>query len=280
MLSVSDLFIYPVKSLGGIAVNSALLTDRGFEYDRRWMVIDKENRFITQRELPAMALLQVQVTETGLRIQHKTKRTESTDVPFQPLLPHTVPVMVWDDICEAQYASSRVDEWLSDMLSFDCRLVYMPDRSLRRVDTRYAANDEITSLSDGYPVLMIGQASLDDVNRRMAIPLPMNRFRPNIVFSGGSPFEEDTMAHFRIKEMDFYAVKPCARCVMTTINQDNAVAAKEPLKTLAAYRSKDNKVYFGQNILYRGSGVIQVGDRIEVVERRPAIDFERREIGI
>ena len=273
MFTVSELYIYPVKSLGGIAVNSARLTDRGFEHDRRWMVVDKGNRFITQRELPAMALLQVQVTDTGLRIQLKTKRTESIDVPFQPPLPNTVPVVVWDDTCEAQYAGSRVDEWLSDMLSFDCRLVYMPDHSLRKVDTRYAANNEVTSLSDGYPVLMIGQASLEDVNRRMAIPLPMNRFRPNIVFTGGSAFEEDTMAHFRIQGMDFYAVKPCARCAITTINQDNAVAAKEPLKTLAGYRNRENKVYFGQNILYRGSGVVQVGDGIAVVERKPAIDF-------
>jgi len=271
MLNVSDLFIYPVKSLGGISVNSALLTDRGFEYDRRWMVVDKENRFITQRELHAMALLQVQLTDAGLHIYHKARPAQSMDIPFQPPSLHTTSVIVWDDVCEAHYVNERVDEWLSDTLSFNCRLVYMPDSSRRRVDARYAANQEITSLSDGYPVLMIGQASLEDLNHRIAIPLPMNRFRPNIVFSGGSPFEEDTMAHFTIGGMDFYAVKPCARCVMTTINQDNALVAKEPLKTLAAYRNKDNKIYFGQNILYRGSGVIQVGDRIEVVERRPAM---------
>jgi len=273
MLNVSDLFIYPVKSLGGISLSSALLTDRGFEHDRRWMLIDEENRFITQRQLPAMALLQVQLTETGLRVQHKINTAESIDIPFQPPLPYTIPVIVWDDMCEAQYVNERVDEWLSDMLSFNCRLVYMPDSSRRRVDTRYAANQEITNLSDGYPVLMIGQASLEDLNHRMAMLLPMNRFRPNIVFSGGSPYEEDTMAHFTINEMDFYGVKPCARCVITTINQDNALAAKEPLRTLAAYRNKDKRIYFGQNILYRGSGVVQVGDRIEVVERKAAIDF-------
>jgi uncharacterized protein YcbX len=273
MLSVSDLFIYPVKSLGGIAVSSALLTDRGFEHDRRWMLVDAQNRFLTQRTLPAMALLQVQLTPAGLRIQHKINRAEKMEVSFQPSSLSTVKVSVWDDVCEAQYVHEQVDTWLSDMLSFRCRLVYMPDSSLRPVDTRYAAHREITSLSDGYPVLMIGQASLDDVNRRMAVSLPMNRFRPNIVCSGSSPFEEDTMAHFRIREMDFYAVKPCARCVMTTINQDDAMAAKEPLKTLSAYRNKNNKIYFGQNILYRGSGLVQVGDRIEVVERKPAIAF-------
>ena len=275
MLSISELYIYPVKSLGGIPVSSALLTDRGLEHDRRWMVIDDDNRFMTQRQLPAMALLQVQVTETGLRIQHKLQPGESIDIPFQPPLPYTIPVIVWDDLCDAQYVNSRVDEWLSDMLSFNCRLVYMPDRSRRPVDARYTINNEITSLSDGYPLLMIGQASLDDVNSRMAVPLPMNRFRPNIVFSGGHPYEEDEMAHFTISEMDFYAVKPCARCVMTTINQDNGMAAKEPLKTLAAYRNRDNKIYFGQNILHRGAGILRVGDRIEIRERKPAIDFAR-----
>lgn len=273
MLTISELFIYPVKSLGGIAVPRARLTDRGFEHDRRWMIVDRENRFITQRVLPAMALLQVQLTDEGLHIYHKAKPAESIDIPFLPPASHTAPVTVWDDTCEAQYAGGRADEWLSDMLSFDCRLVYMPDDSHRPVDTRYATAGEITSLSDGFPALMIGQASLDDVNSRLALPLPMNRFRPNIVFTGGRPYEEDEMAHFTVRGMDFYAVKPCARCVMTTIDQDNALAAKEPLKTLAAYRNKNNKIYFGQNILYKGSGVIEVGDRIEVLKRNPAIDF-------
>jgi uncharacterized protein YcbX len=273
MLSISQLYIYPVKSLGGIAVYSALLTDRGFEHDRRWMVTDKNNRFITQRELPAMALLQVQLTGAGLHICHKQKTTESIDIPFKPSLPGTVMATVWDDVCEVQRVDPDVDEWLSDMLSYDCRLLYMPDSSWRSVDTRYAIDNDITSLSDGYPVLMIGQASLDDLNGRLAVSLPMNRFRPNMVFSGGRPFEEDGMAHFTIAGMDFYAVKPCARCPIPTIDQDTAVAAKEPLKTLATYRNKNNKVYFGQNILYRGRGVVQVGDTIAVLERKAGIVF-------
>jgi len=273
MLNISQLFIYPVKSLGGIAVNSALLTDRGFEHDRRWMITGKDNCFITQRELPAMALLQVQLTGTGLHIYHKKKSAESIDIPFAPLSPDTVMATVWDDVCEVQRVDPEVDEWLSDMLSYDCRLLYMPDNSWRSVDARYAIDNDITSLSDGYPALMIGQASLDDLNGRLAVPLPMNRFRPNMVFSGGRPYEEDEMAHFTIAGMDFYAVKPCARCPIPTIDQDTALAAKEPLRTLATYRNKNNKVYFGQNILYKGRGVVQVGDSIAVLARGAGIDF-------
>jgi uncharacterized protein len=273
MLTVSELFIYPVKSLGGIALDSAALTDRGFAYDRRWMLVDTNNRFISQREYPSLALLQAELSPGSLHIFHKNNPGQSIDVPLAPPAPETMMAAVWDDLCAVQHVSSKADAWLSEILSMDCRLVYMPDESHRKVDKRYAANDEITSLSDGYPVLMIGQASLDDLNRRMALPLPMNRFRPNIVFSGGDAFEEDTMAHFRIGGIDFYSVKPCARCVMTTISQETAGGAKEPLKTLAGYRGVNNKILFGQNILYRGNGVVRVGDRVEVMDRKPPIQF-------
>ncbi len=273
MLTVSELFIYPVKSLGGIPVARALLTDRGFEHDRRWMLVDASNRFMTQREWHSMALLQVEIKENGLHIYHKQRPAEGIDIPFLPSIDEKAQVRVWDDTCEARYVCHSADAWLSAMLHTPCRLVYMPDHSRRLVDGRYALHKEITSLSDGYPVLMIGQASLDDLNGRMARPLPINRFRPNIVFSGGHPYEEDTMAHYTMNGIHFYAVKPCARCVMTTIGQEDAVAAKEPLKTLAGYRSRDNKIYFGQNILYAGNGLVRVGDRIEVIERKQAIAF-------
>ncbi|MBS1565761.1 MAG: MOSC domain-containing protein [Bacteroidetes bacterium] len=275
MYTVSGLFIYPVKSLGGIALSEATLTDRGFRYDRRWMITDPLGRFITQREWPLMALIKTEITGAGLCLYHKEKPEERLLVPFQPASPQPVAVTVWDDVCEGLYVDPQADEWLSDMLSRRCRLVHMPDSSLRRVDSRYARHGEITSLSDGYPVLIIGQASLDDLNSRLSQPLPMNRFRPNIVFTGGRPFEEDEMSHFRIGDTDFFAVKPCARCVMTTIDQDTAIAAKEPLRTLAGYRNKDNKIYFGQNILYNGHGTVRVGDAIGLVKRGEPIHFTR-----
>ena len=147
----------------------------------------------------------------------------------------------------------------------------MPDASKRKVDTDYALNHELTGFSDAFPVLMIGQASLDDLNSRLESPVPMNRFRPNIVFTGGTAFEEDTMQHFQINGIDLYAVKPCARCVVTTIDQETGDTAKEPLKTLASYRTGNNKVYFGQNILYKQQGTIKVGDELKVVQTKTGL---------
>jgi uncharacterized protein YcbX len=264
MLEVSELFIYPIKSLGGISVASAKITDRGFQYDRRWMLVDSDYCFLTQREFPQMALLQVQLSDAGLKVQHKINREQTVHIPMPAEINETTRVQVWSDHCKAEFVSSELDEWFSDMLSLKCRLVYMPDSSKRRVDTRYASHNELTSFSDGYPFLIIGRSSLDDLNSRLSEPLPVNRFRPNIVFTGAEPFHEDVMKHFSINDIQFYGVKLCARCVITTINQDNAVQAKEPLKTLSAYRQKNNKIYFGQNLLHDGKGEIYVGDLITI----------------
>ena len=149
----------------------------------------------------------------------------------------------------------------------------MPDSTKRKVDESYAANNEITSLSDGYPLLIIGQASLDDLNSRLAEPLSINRFRPNIVFTGGAAFEEDRLKHFAVNGINFYGVKLCARCPIPTIDQDNATKSKEPLKTLATYRMKNNKVYFGQNLLHNGEGIINVGDEIIIHELNEPAQF-------
>lgn len=268
MLTVSELYIYPIKSLGGIALEKATLVTRGFEYDRRWMLVDANNEFITQREVNNMALLKVQLAENGLRISNISKPDEELLVPFEPTVEGTEMVTVWSNRCRAQRVSNEVDAWFSKQLGFPCKLFYMPDTTRRFVDGRYAHNKEITSFTDGYPLLLIGQASLNDLNSRLADPLPMNRFRPNIVFTGGTPFQEDYMKHFDINGITFFGVKPCARCVMTTINQQTAEKAKEPLKTLSTYRLKRNKVLFGQNLLHQGSGIISIGDTLIIREQK------------
>jgi uncharacterized protein YcbX len=211
-----------------------------------------------------MALLQVQVSDDTLVVQHKIKKGEEVSIPISTTMKQAVTVQVWSDKCKAEIVDPQIDKWLSEMLSMQCKLVYMPDSSRRRVDSRYASNKEITSLSDGYPFLMIGQSSLDDLNARLQHPLPMNRFRPNIVFTGGEPFLEDDMKHFSINNVQFYGVKLCARCVITTINQDTASRSREPLKTLSSYRQKNNKIYFGQNLLHSGEGEMRVGDVISI----------------
>jgi uncharacterized protein YcbX len=264
MLTVSELYTYPIKSLGGIALNSASLTDRGFEHDRRWMLVDDNNQFITQREVNAMALLKPEFTEQGLLIRNSRVAGEELVVPFAPTVDCTTMVDVWSSRCRAQRVSDEADAWFSRQLNISCKLMYMPHSTNRFVDGRYAHNKEITSFTDGYPLLLIGQASLDDLNSRLTDSLPMNRFRPNVVFTGGTAFQEDTMKQFEINGITFSCVKPCARCVMTTIDQQSGAKAKEPLKTLSTYRMKNNKILFGQNLLYNGLGKIAVGDAITI----------------
>lgn len=265
MLTISQLFIYPIKSLGGIEVDMATLSDRGFVNDRRWMLVDNNNHFLTQREYASMALLRVSIAHDGLCVTHHVSGHQ-LHIPLKPKTADTAIADIWDDQCEVQFVDPQADKWFSEKLATPCRLVYMPDSAERRIESKYAIDKEIASLSDGYPLLMIGQSSLDDLNSRMEKPLPINRFRPNIVFTGSAPFAEDTMQHFKIGSIDFYGVKLCARCPITTIDQDNATKAKEPLRTLATYRMWNNKVYFGQNVLFHGKGTLQVGDVIVPVK--------------
>jgi len=263
MLKVSQLFIYPIKSLGGISLNKATVTERGFEYDRRWMLIDENQRFLSQREVAQMSLLKVKIEDAGLLVSHTTNKPLL--IPFKPLTTETCQVVIWDDTCTAIYVSAEADEWFTKTLGLKCSLVYMPDNSKRQVDEKYAPIGQITSFSDAYPFMILGQATLNDLNNRLTETLPIDRFRPNIVFTGGKPFEEDILDHFTIGDVNFNGVKLCARCILTTINQANAIKAKEPLKTLASYRRKNNNIYFGQNLIHNGTGIISVGDKIDVI---------------
>jgi len=267
MLNVSALYIYPIKSLAGIPVRTATLTDRGLANDRHWMLVDKDNNFLTAREYPQMALIKTGILQGGLLVRHISDDCGTYHVPLQPTGDHCT-VKVWEDTCEARYVDKEADKWFSRALNIPCRLVYMPESTQRRVDPNYAQQNEITSFSDGFPFLLIGQASLDDLNSRMSIPLPMERFRPNIVFTGGAPYQEDDMKVFNIAYTTFYGVKLCARCIMTTIDTSTGEKGKEPLRTLSQYRLKDKKVFFGQNLLFDGASntrTISIGDVITLL---------------
>jgi len=265
MLRVSQLHIYPIKSLGGIALDKAQVTDRGFQYDRRWMLVDYNNQFISQRDVHQMALLKPSLTDKGVKVTHSVKQSSYT-IPFDAVKNEFAEVTIWDDTCTGQFVSNEADEWFTSMLEMPCRLVYMPDQTHRITDQRYTSEDSITSFSDAYPFLLIGQSSLDDLNSKLTEKLPMNRFRPNIVFTGGGPYEEDMMHTFTIADITFHGVKLCARCVMTTIDQENGTSGKEPLKTLARYRLKNKKIMFGQNLSHEGSGEITIGDELQVIK--------------
>ena len=265
MLRVSELYIYPIKSMGGIALKNARVTDRGFAYDRRWMLVDESNLFISQREVAEMALMDVSIEKDGLKVTWRPQNA-SIVIPFEPQTDEFAEVTIWDDTCTGQFVSAEADQWFSKILGISCRMVYMPDNSLRITDPRYAPENSITSFSDAYPFLIIGQSTLDDLNHRLAESLPMNRFRPNIVFTGGEPFEEDLIHSFIIGDILFYGVKLCARCNIPAIDQTTAKPGKEPLKTLARYRVKNNKIMFGQNLAHEGTGEIAIGDELRVLK--------------
>lgn len=271
MLSISHLFTYPIKSLKGISIDKGVLTDRGLQYDRRWLLVDENYRFLTQREYSQMALINTVIENDELIVFHNEDSCNKYHIPLQPVPSNIVTVCIWNDVCKAQLISPSADEWFSEVLKVKCHLVYMPDNSKREVEETDARQKGITSFADDYPILIIGQSSLDDLNSRLIDSLPMERFRPNIVFKGADPFEEDTMEHFTIKGISFYAVKACARCVISTINQQTGVAGKEPLKTLSTYRKANNKIYFGQNVLSEERGIINVGDEIKIISTKPAL---------
>ncbi|MBC7687070.1 MAG: MOSC N-terminal beta barrel domain-containing protein [Aquabacterium sp.] len=272
MYKVRQLFIYPIKSLAGFEVALAMLTDRGFQHDRRWMLVDSSNVFITQRQYPEMCLLQTAIENDELIVFHKNNPEDQLRLALQPAPTSTFKVKIWDDECEAQAVGDAASKWFSNKLSTQCKLVYMPDGTRRKVDGLFAFNNELNNFSDAYPLHIIGQASLDDLNSRLQATLPINRFRPNIFFEGGSAYDEDIMQEVLIGNIKMLGVKLCARCPITTINQANADKAKEPLKTLAGYRMKNNKVYFGQNLLHTQTGQVNVGDAIEILKRKePAL---------
>jgi uncharacterized protein len=265
-LIVQDIFIYPIKSLGGIRMQEAMVEERGFQYDRRWMLVDEHGMFVTQRVYPKLALLGVSLGQDALRVFHKNDPSKAIEVPLDSATGPEVMVTIWDDQVVAKTVHPSLDGWFSEYLGFPVSLVVLPESSQRKVDPRYAVNGETVSFADGMPYLIIGQESLNDLNSRLDEPVPMDRFRPNIVFSGGHAFLEDSLRKVKIGDVNFQLIKPCARCVLTTVNQQTGEKGKEPLKTLSSYRTINNKVYFGQNVVALSLGTVKIGDTIQESE--------------
>jgi uncharacterized protein len=266
-LRLSEIWIYPIKSLGGIRLQSANVMEKGLQHDRRWMLIDSSNTFMTQRIYPTMALFKLEIQDStclparqGFKISF---RGDSIELPFiHSTIPTEIKASVWDDHVNTFEVSKSFSDWFSEKLGIDCKLVSFPEKNSRPVDTQYKINNENVSLADGYPFLIIGQNSLNDLNKRLSNPVPMNRFRPNLVFTGGQPYVEDSWKQFTIGKNKFAGVKPCSRCVLTTVDQQTGEKGKEPLATLAKYRQRENKIYFGQNVLAIDQYEIHEGDEI------------------
>ena len=265
MTKLTHIYIYPVKSLGGIELTSAVTQERGLKYDRRWMLVDDQGIFMNQRKYSKMALLKTSIGNE--KIQVTAPDNSSIDFPLDKKNGQILDVKVWDDECKGYEVGEIYNTWFSDKLNVNCRLVYMGDQK-RNANSQFVKYQEKVSYADGYQYLIVGQSSLDDLNNRLERNVPINRFRPNLVFSGGNPFEEDDWVNFQIGEVDFYGVKPCARCILTTIDQQTGIKGTEPLKTLSSFRQRGNRIYFGLNASIKKEGIIKTGDALVVFSKK------------
>jgi uncharacterized protein len=263
-LSVSHLWVYPIKSCRGIAVDSFELDDRGPVIDRRFMLVDRNDRFITQREVPRMALIDVGFVRGELHVS------------APGAYPFTIPAVsddtalsdctIFSDTIPLAHVDAAADAWFSEVLEIDCRLMHMPRATERVVNPQYSPERRLVSLADGYPMLLIGEGSLELLNEKLKArgepAVPMKRFRPNIVVSGTQAHEEDEWSAIRIGDVDCKVVKPCARCSIPTVDTETGVKGTEPSRTLATYRKQGSNILFGQNLIHEQAGVIHRGDTL------------------
>lgn len=263
---LSGLYVYPIKSCGGIAVKELDVDARGLHHDRRWMLVDEANQFISQRELPRMALIGVCVDPDGLVVSGPGM--PYLQVPFLPPDGKVLRARVWDDVVETLPVGGGADRWFSEFLGVRCKLLYLPEESVRPVDQDYGRADDQVGLADGFPFLLISEGSLAELNARLERPLPMDRFRPNLVVGGCAPFAEDGWRVVRIGPITLRVVKPCARCAITTVDQRTGVRDKEPLRTLATFRRSGTKVLFGQNLVHDETGTLRTRDPVEVLRKQ------------
>jgi hypothetical protein len=280
-LIVTDLYRYPVKSCRGEPLPDIPVEPWGLAGDRRWMVVDPGGDVVTAREFPRMLLVTPFLEGGAIRLTGPAMPDLTVPVPDGRDL---TLVRVWDNKLPASVAGAAADAWFTDVVGYPVRLVYLDDPTRRPVNPDYGRGDDRVSFADGYPLLLTGEGSLRQLNGLIAAgprsiegPLPMRRFRPNVVVAGSAAWEEDAWRRVRIGDVVFRAVKGCDRCVMTLIDPDTAAKGKEPIATLARYRRWDGKVWFGTNLIPdlppdapRPS--IRVGDPVEVLEQAESND--------
>jgi uncharacterized protein YcbX len=285
---LTSIQIYPLKGGRAVDLAESVVEPWGLAGDRRWLVVDSDGRFVSQREEPALARVIAAFPAAGTDQATRGPRpasalTLSADgspplavrVPSAADPAEMVPVTVWkSEICAAA-AGKEADEWLSDFLGRTVRLVYLDDPTRRQVDQDYGAPDDRVSFADGYPLLLTSTGSLGELGRWLTgdshPPVPMNRFRPNVVVAGAPPWSEDSWRRIRIGSVTFRVVKPCGRCQVTTIDQATAQRGRQPLAMLGRRRRFGQQLVFGQNMIPDAGGSIRVGDPVQVLERSRAM---------
>lgn len=260
MIRVTALHLYPVKSCRGVSVDAVELDRRGPAGDRRWMVVDEDGRFVSQRDEPRLALVDVAVTG-GMLVLAAGDLT-SLALPETIDRGPRVEVEVWRDRVPA-IEHEEGSRFMSDFLGRALRLVHMPDDVERPVSPARAKPGDIVGFADAYPLLVISEESLAELNARLDTPIAMARFRPNVVVAGGAPFVEDSFARVQIGGVSFRGPKRCDRCSVTTVDPETGERGKEPLATLATFRREGNDVFFGMNLIHDGPGTLRVGDSVE-----------------
>ncbi|WP_448217034.1 MOSC domain-containing protein [Endozoicomonas sp. 2B-B] len=266
-LTVSHLAIHPVKSLKKISVDQAVIDPMGFINDRRWLVVEPDGKFMTQRHYPKMALISATPDGGGLTLSAPGMSDLIIKDPEQASAVSQKRVVVWKDELQALDAGDAASQWLTECLGLPCRMVKFSKQVHRQVDLRFANEGDCTGFADGFPFLLTTEASLHELNSRLDTPVTMDRFRPNIVVQGTSAYAEDHWQRIKIGEVVFRVAKPCSRCVMTTVDPATGTkTGKDPLLTLSGYRRTEMGVIFGQNLIHESEGVIRSGDTVEIIE--------------
>ena len=261
-IKISQLSVYPVKSANGNAVSKMWLDAMGPKWDRRWMVVDANYRFTTQRKFAQMCHIETKLSGDRLTLSAPGAGSITLDEPSAI----THDVEIWRDTVKAQDCGDAAAQWLSDYLAKPCRLVFMADQTRRLVNPEYANNLEIVSFADGYPILIVSTESLDLLNSKLDSKLQMDRFRPNIVVSGCAPHAEDQWKRIKIGAIEMSLVSACARCIIPSIDQQTGVKNPKVIEALQGYRRRDAEIYFGMNAIHHSVGEIKLGDQLTILE--------------
>lgn len=265
--ALSQISVYPVKSIAGIETSSSWVEKQGLSFDRRFMVADLNGRMITAREHHQMLRVKATLQANGLALTYP-EAADSFYLCFDEFDMQSVNCQVWGDTFQAYTTTQAANDWFSFVLGQKVQLLFTGEQSNRQRE-KIQTN---VSFADGYPLLLISQGSLDELNQRSSKHHGMAQFRPNIVIENTEAFAEDSWKRFRIGEVEFEVVKPCSRCVLTTVNPKTAMRSEqqEPLNTLKQFRSDDSgEIFFGQNVIAKNEGLIRVGDKVEILETKP-----------
>lgn len=264
MMRLTGLFVYPLKSGRAVPHDTAELDWRGLVGDRRWMTVDDDGVLVSIREVPAFVTVEARVVAGGLALAAAGHGAIEVATPAAGAPRRRV--TVWSQSMDAALVDPAASRWLAAVLGRDVALVHLPDDVVRPVPKHYGRPGDRVSFADGFPLLLTTEASLADLNARMAAPLPMDRFRPNLVIDGAAPWAEDGWKRIRIGGLTMRVAKECVRCVATTTDMQTGARGVEPLRTLATFRRGKDGVEFGQNLIPDEVGALRIGDPVEVIE--------------